>query len=163
LSELSKDQVVPKLYSVFGNFKIRLDAAQKLLEIMKPMDAKAVDDFMRHLPTSKDQKLKVGEGIAFGANIAAMGDASKAAARKYLSSKDTGPHLVALGTFYAAPAAEAGPLKAQEGDDSVVYKCDDADNCGDCLVPKQGGGTEIKKVKSFGEVAKTCIEPWLAK
>lgn len=161
LAELSKEQVVPKLYSVFGNFKIRLDAGQKLIEILKPMDAKAVDDFMNHLPKTNDQKMKVNEGIAFGANIAASGDDAKKALRKYVSSKDVGPRLVAIGSFYQAPKADASLLKSAEDDTGTIFKCDDADRCGTCATPKKEGGVDMKDVKTFGDFTKICVEPWM--
>ena len=168
LGELSKDQVVPKLYSLFEgkSWKTRFEAARRLLEISKPMDAKAIAEFMRRLPKSVDQKMGKNEPIAYGAIIASMEPAGGTKPRdelnKFLQSKDLGPRMTAIGSFYGAKKADAAPITSMQDDASPVPKCEEADKCDwTCLVPKAPGSKDLesKKITTVGEFVKFCILP----
>ena len=168
LGELSKDQVVPKLYSLFEgkSWKTRFEAARRVLEILKPMDAKSIADFMRRLPKSSEQKMGKNEPIAYGAIIAQMEPAGGTKPRdelnKYLTSKDLGPKMTAIGSFYGVKKAEAAPIMSMQEDTTPVSKCDEADKCDwNCPVPKAPGSKDLesKKIATVGEFVKFCILP----
>ena len=168
LGELSKDQVLPKLYSLFDakGWKTRFEASKRILDMLKPMDGKAIADFMRRLPKSVDQKMGKNEPIAYGAIIAGMepsgGSKPRDELNKYLQSKDIGPRLTAIGSFYGVKKAEAAPLMSMQDDTTPVPKCEEADKCDwNCLVPKAPGSRDLesKKIGTVGEFVKFCILP----
>ena len=80
----------------------------------------------------------------------------------YLSSKDLGAKLTALGFFYEGKKADLGVVQSHEDDKTAVPKCDKDDDCGwTCVVPKAPGSqdTEQKTITTVGEFAKYCVEP----
>ncbi len=169
LGELSKEIVVPKLYALFDGKKwqVRMDAGRKLIEILKPMDEKAIADFMRHVPQSVDKKMGRNEGVVFGASMAAMepvgGKKPRDILNGYLQAKEIGPRLVAVGQYWGAKKDEAKPIMGMQDDATPVPKCEDADKCGwECQVPKPNSkDLETKKITTVGEFVKYCVIPSL--
>jgi hypothetical protein len=164
--ELPKDIVKSRLYTLFDGKKwqVRLDAAKLVL---KTMTTKDVADFMQHLPQSDKQKMALTEPIAYGAIILGLDQAGGPKARDtltpFLQSKDIGPRLTAIGSYYGAKKGDATVLNSMEGDSTPVPKCDPADNCGwTCDVPKPGSQEkETKAIATVGDFVKYCIEPAL--
>jgi len=169
MGELSKDFVVPKLYSLFDGKKwqVRLDAGRKLIEILKPMDEKAIAEFMKHLPQTKDQKMGRNEPVVFGASMAGMeavgGKKPADVLNTYLQAKEIGPRLTAIGQYWGKKKDDAKAIMSLQDDATPVPKCDDADKCGwECQVPKPGSkDMETKKITTVGEFVKWCVIPSL--
>jgi hypothetical protein len=169
LGELSKDYVVPKLYALFNGKKwqVRMDAGRKLIEILKPMDEKAIADFMKHLPQTKDDKMGRNEGVVFGASLAGMdpinGKKVSDVLNGYLQAKEIGPRLVAIGQYWGKKKDEAKIINGLQDDTMPVPKCDDADKCGwECQVPKPNSkDMDNKKITTVGEFVKYCVIPTL--
>jgi len=165
LGELPKDEIVPKLYTLFGakKWKVRWVSASLVLKTMTPKD---IPEFMRHLPTSPAQKMGLSEFTQYGAIIDKMdakgGPTPRDAITPYLSVKELGPKLTALGYFYGGKKADVSVVESHEGDKTPIPKCDKDDDCGwTCVVPKAPGSqdTEQKTITTVGEFVKFCIEP----
>ncbi len=166
LGELPKEQIVPKLYTLFEpkKWKVRWVAASLVL---KTMTTKNLPEFMRRLPASSAQKMGLSEPTTYGSLIAKMDAPNgepkpKDAILPYLSSKDLGAKLTALGFFYEGKKADLGVVQSHEDDKTAVPKCDKDDDCGwTCVVPKAPGSqdTEQKTITTVGEFAKYCVEP----
>jgi hypothetical protein len=169
LGELPKDQVVPRLYTLFNHkrWKIRWVAAQKVLGMITP---RQIPDFMAHLPQTPASKMGQSEPLIYGPLLAKMeSPPGEPKARDqilpYLSSKELGPKLTALGFFYQGKKGDKNIVTAKEDDKEPVPKCDAADECGwQCELPKPGtdpakGETESKTITTVGEFAKDCIAP----
>ncbi|HEY1956421.1 MAG TPA: hypothetical protein VGH28_12435 [Polyangiaceae bacterium] len=162
LGELPKDQIVPKLYTLFESkkWKVRWVAASLVLKTMK---TDGLPEFMRHLPASPAQKMGLSEPTTYGALIGKMDGAVKPAdaIRPYLSSKELGPKLTALGFYYEGKKADLSVVQSHEDDKTPVPKCDKDDDCGwTCVVPKPGSQeTESKTITTVGEFVKFCVEP----
>jgi len=169
LGELPKEQVVPRLYTLFTpkKWKVRWVAAQKILGMITP---KQIPEFMSHLPASPAVKMGQGEPLGYGALLAKMeSPKGETKARDvvmgYLGSKEVGPKLTALAFFYAGKKADLPIVTAREGDKEAVPKCDPADECGwQCELPKPGtppekNETEVKTVVTVGDFARDCIAP----
>ncbi len=167
LGELPKEQVVPKLYTLFENpknWKIRWVAGTLVL---KTMTTKGIPEFMKHLPPGSGAKMGMSEPINFGGLIQKMDapkgePAAKDAVAPFLASSEVGPRLVALGYYYNGKKADVATVKAHEGDLTPVPKCAPEDTCGwTCGIPKAPGSqeTEDKEVKTVGDFAKYCVAP----
>jgi hypothetical protein len=170
MGDFSKEIVVPRLYALFNGKKwqTRLDAGGKLIEILKPMDAKAIADFMNHLPKTPADKMGKNEAAFFGLNLVQMdpvgGKKPRDILNTYLSSKDEGPRLVAIGQYYGGKKADAGPVMGLQDDSMPLPKCDDSDKCDwQCSVPKAPGSKETvsKKLATVGDYVKDCVVPSL--
>jgi hypothetical protein len=165
LGELPKDQLVPKLYTLFQNkkWKVRWVAASNVLKSITP---KQVPDFFNHLPASR---LALNEPLTYGGLIGQM--AAPAGEPKprdlmmsYLSSGQIAAKLTALGYFYQGKAGDKAVVDSRAGDVSPVPKCEKEDDCGwTCDIPKAGAADknekESKTIATVGEFAKYCIEP----
>jgi hypothetical protein len=166
LGELPKEQIVPKLYTLFEpkNWKIRWVAGSLVL---RTMTTKGLPEFMKHLPTSSMTKMGMSEPINFGGLIQKMDapkgePSSKDAITPYLTSRELGPKLVALGYYYNGKKADVSAVQPFENDSTPVPKCAADDQCGwTCGVPKAPGSqeTEDKEIKTVGEFVKLCVEP----
>lgn len=169
LGELSRENVVPKLYALFDGKKwqVRMDSGRKLIEILKPMDEKAIADFMKHLPQTKDQKFGRNEGVVYGASMAAMepvgGKKPRDILNGYLQAKEIGPRLTAIGQYWGAKKDDAKAIMSLQEDATPVPHCEDADKCGwECQVPKPNSkDLETKKITTVGEFVKYCVIPSL--
>jgi hypothetical protein len=165
LGELPKDQLVPKLYTLFPDkkWKVRWVAASNVLKSITP---RQVPDFINHLPASR---LALNEPLTYGGIIGQMtAPAGETTPRdlmmSYLSSSHVGAKLIALGYFYQGKKADIGSVDAKAGDTTPVPKCDKDEDCGwTCDVPKPGATDknekESKTIATVGEFAKFCIEP----
>ena len=163
LGELPKEQVVPKLYTLFESkkWKVRWVAASLVLKTMKTKD---LPEFMHHLPATAATKMGLSEPTTYGSLITKMEGEPKPqdAIRPYLSSKELGPRLAALGFYYEGKKADVPVVQSHEDDKSPLPKCDKDDECGwTCVVPKAPGSqeTEQKTITTVGEFAKYCVVP----
>jgi hypothetical protein len=166
LGELPKEQVVPKLYTLFEpkKWKVRWVSASLVL---KTMSTKNIPEFMRHLPPNTATKQGLSEPLTYGAAIAKMeapaGEPKpRDAILPYLNAKELGPRLTALGFFYQGKKADISVVQSHEEDKALVPKCDKEDECGwTCEVPKAPGSqeTESKTIGTVGEFVKFCIVP----
>jgi hypothetical protein len=166
LGELPKEQIVPKLYTLFEpkKWKVRWVAGSLVL---RTMTTKGLPEFMRHLPTTASTKMGLSEPTTYGAFIAKMeappGEPKpKDAILPYLSAKELGPKLTALGFFYEGKKSDVSVVQSHQDDKTPVPKCDKEDECGwTCVVPKAPGSqeTESKTITTVGEFVKFCIVP----
>jgi hypothetical protein len=166
LAEFPKEQIVPKLWTLFDpkKWKIRWVAAELVL---KTETTKDVPEFMRHLPTKSTQKMGMTEGLTYGQQIAKM-DAPAGqpkpidTIRPYLNSPDIGPRLTAIGFFYQGKKTDQGMIAGQSEDKTPLPKCDKDDDCQwQCDVPKASNPkeTESKEIATIGELVKLCVLP----
>jgi hypothetical protein len=169
LGELPKEQVIPRLYTLFQpkKWKVRWVAAQ---QVLKMITSRQIPEFMSHLPTTGAVKMGQSEPLMYGALLAKMepgkGDPKvRDVLAPYLTSKDLGPKLTALGFFYQGRKADRPAVSAKEGDTQPVPKCDPTDECGwQCELPKPGTApekneTEAKTIVTVGDFARDCIAP----
>jgi hypothetical protein len=166
LGELPKEQVVPKLYTLFDakKWKVRWLAATYVL---KASTTKNLSEFMHHLPTGPGAKYGLSESTVYGGLITKMDAPNgepkpKEAILAYLNAKEFGPKITALGFFYDGKKADVSVVQSHEDDKMPVPKCDKEDECGwTCVVPKAPGSqeTEQKTIATVGEFVKFCVEP----
>ena len=169
LGELPKEQVVPRLYTLFNakKWKVRWVAASQILKMITP---KQIPDFMNHLPATSGVKMGQGEPLGYGGLLAAMAPVAgepkpRDVVMGYLGSSSVGAKLTALGFFYQGKKADLPIVQAKEEDKQSVPKCDAADECGwQCELPKPGttpdkNETETKTVATVGDFARDCIAP----
>jgi hypothetical protein len=165
LGELPKDQLVPKLYTLFQDrkWKVRWVAASNVLKSITP---KQLPEFFNHLPASR---LALNEPLAYGGLIGQMTappnePKPRDLMMNNLGSGNVGAKLTALGYFYQGKKADIPVVDSRAGDSTPVPKCDKDDDCGwTCDVPKSGAADkndkESKTIATVGEFAKYCIEP----
>jgi hypothetical protein len=168
LGELPKEQVIPKLYTLFSprKWKVRWVAASLVL---KTISTRQLPEFMSHLPASPAVKMGISEPISYGGVIAKMepgpGDPKpKDVLATYMSSLAVGPKLTALAQYYQGKKADLGVLRSHEDDREPLPKCEKDDDCGwQCDVPKPGAADkndkESKTVVTVGEFVRFCVEP----
>jgi hypothetical protein len=165
LQEFPKEQIVPKLYTLFEpkKWKVRWVAGETVL---KTSTTKDVPEFMRHLPTKATVKMGMTEGLAYGGLIAKMEAPAGQpkpidAIRPYLSSPDIGPKLTAIGFFWGGKKADQGNIAGLSEDKTLLPKCEKEDDCQwQCEVPKAGTkDTETKEIATVGELVKLCALP----
>jgi hypothetical protein len=166
LGELPKEQVVPKLYTLFEGkkWKVRWVAGQYVL---KASTTKGLGEFMHHLPATAAVKMGESEPLLYGQLIAKMDAPSgepkpREAILPYLNAKELGPRMTALAFFYQGKKADLSVVQSHESDNAPVSKCEKEDECGwTCEVPKAPGSqeTESKTIATVGEFVKFCIVP----
>ncbi len=165
LQEFPKDQIVPKLYTLFEpkKWKIRWVAGDVLL---KTSSTKDIPEFMRHLPARSTVKMGMTEPLSYGGDIAKMEPPAGQpkpleAIRPYLSSQDIGPRLTAIGFFYNGKKADQSNIAGFADDKTPLPKCEKEDDCQwQCEVPKAGTKeTETKEIATIGELVKLCVLP----
>lgn len=166
LGELPKEQIVPKLYTLFEpkKWKVRWVAGSLVL---RTMTTKGVAEFMHHLPATSNTKAGLSEPTTYGGLIAKMDAPSgepkpRDVIMPYLSAKELGPKLTALGFFYEGKKADVSVVQSHQDDKTPVPKCDKEDECGwTCVVPKAPGSqeTDSKTITTVGEFVKFCIVP----
>jgi len=169
LSELPKEQVVPRLYTLFPakKWKVRWVAATTVLKMITP---KQIPEFMSHLPSGRGVKMGQSEPLLYGQKLATLESPpgeprARDVVMGYLGSSAIGPKLTALGFFYMGKKSDLRIVKAKEGDSELVPKCDPADECGwQCEIPKAGSPpgkneTEVKTIATVGDFARDCIAP----
>ncbi len=169
LGELPKEQVVPRLYTLFQakRWKIRWVAAQKVLTMITP---RQIPEFMNRLPATAREKMGEGEPLTYGSYLAKMESPpgepkARDVVMQYLGTNLLGPKLTALAFFYQGRKADHGIVAAKINDTQPVSKCDPTDECGwQCELPKPGSPpekneTEVKIVATVGDFARDCIAP----
>jgi hypothetical protein len=165
LAEFPKEQIVPKLWTLFEpkKWKLRWVAGELVL---KTETTKDVPEFMRHLPKSAGVKQGMTEGLAYGGAIAKMEPTAGQpkpieVIRPYLNSPDIGPRLAAIGFFFQGKKADQSNLAGMVDDKSPLPKCDKEDDCQwQCEVPKANSKeTETKEVTTVGDLVKFCVLP----
>jgi hypothetical protein len=170
LGELPKEQIVPKLYTLFDNpkWKVRWVAASLVLKTMTP---KQVNDFMGHLPKTPATPMGMTEPLSYGGLIKAMeappGEpAPRDVIKPHLSSKDFGAKMTALGFFWEGQKADQPLVKPLASDTTALPKCDPEDECSwSCDVPKPGAPDEVepKELTTVGEFVTFCLLPSMEK
>lgn len=166
LGEFNKDQILPKLYTLFENkkWKVRWVAASLAL---RTINTKQIPEFMGHLPKSSGVKMGMSEPLTYGPLIAKMeGDPKpKDVIAPFLASRDFGAKVTAASYYYEGKAADVGLLKPLEDDGTPVPKCEKDDECGwTCDVQKPGTkDRETKELKTVGEFVRFCVIPSMDK
>lgn len=168
LGEFNKEQIVPKLYTLFNpkKWKTRWVAGETILKTLS--STKQVPEFLAHLPKTPATKMGMTEPLSYAAKIREMeGDPKpRAVLAPYLTSKDLGAHLTALGYFWEGKKADRGVVKPFENEATPLPKCEKEDECSwSCDVPKPGNPkeTEPKELKTVGEFVTFCLVPSMDK
>lgn len=165
MGEFPREQITPKLYSLSDppKWKVRWVAYEMLLTTF---NLKQVGEFMSHLPKTSATKMGFTEPLSYAAVIRDKmeGDAKAKldTVLPFLTSKDLGPKLVALGYFWAGKKADQKVVQPFAEDPALLPKCEKDDECKwECDVPKPGNPkeTEPHEVKTVGEWVKSCLIP----
>lgn len=173
LGEFPREQIVPKLYSLFDTkkWKVRWVAASQVLKTMT--STKQVAEFMGHLPKTPATHMGMTEPLSYGDLIHKMEPPSsdpkpRDVIQPYLSSKEFGPKMTALGFFWEGKKADQSLVAPFENDKTELPKCEKDEECSwQCDVPKAGSKdpkeTEPKELHTVGEFVKFCLLPTMEK
>jgi len=168
LGELPKEQVVPRLYTLFGarKWKVRWVAATKVLQIITP---RQIPEFMSHLPVNSAVKMGMSEPLSYGPLLVNMEHKELPPGEPkvrdlvlgYLNGAQVGAKLTAISYFYQGKKADLGIVQAKQADPQVVAKCEKDDGCDwQCEVAKPGStDKEVKTIANVGEFARDCVAP----
>jgi hypothetical protein len=163
LGELPKEQILPRLYTLFEpkKWKVRWVAASLVL---RTIGTKQVPEFLSRLPKTSRSKMGMTEGLSYGALIGKMEGEPKPrdVLQPLLNSPSFGTRMTALGFFYEGKKADAALLRHFEDDRELLPKCDKEDDCQwSCNVPKGAGSAEkeLKEINTVGELVRLCIIP----
>jgi hypothetical protein len=168
LGELPKEQIVPKLYTLFEQlkkWKIRWVAGSLIL---RSVAAKQIPEFMSRLPKTNRVKMGMTEGLSFGDLIRKMEPVDPKTHEimaGYLDDASFGAKMTAIGYFYEGRKADIPLLAKLENNKDTVPKCEKEDDCQwACGYTKPGTKErEVKEVSTLGEVVKFCIIPTMEK
>jgi hypothetical protein len=162
VGEMSRDQVVGKLYQLFSTkkWKVRWVAAGTVLR-MSSTDQ--LGEFMSKLPPGA-AGMAMTEPLSYGQTIGQMsvkGPKPREAVLPFLKDGALGAKLTALGFFYAnGKASDLPVVQPLENEKTLVPKNDDAEAKWQCEVPVAGGKeNETKDIKDVGEFVRFCVEP----
>jgi hypothetical protein len=162
LGEMSRDQVVGKLYPLFNTkkWKVRWVAAGTVLR-MSSTDQ--LPEFMSHLPPGA-AGFAMTEPLSYGQTIGQMsvkGPKPREAVLPFLKEGNLSAKLTALGFFYAnGKATDLPVVAALENEKTLVPKIEDPEAKWACEVPKADGKeNEIKDIKDVGEFVRFCVVP----
>jgi hypothetical protein len=161
VGEMSRDQVVGKLYPLFGSkkWKVRWVAAGTVLRMSS---TEQLPEFMSKLPPG-GAGMAMTEPLSYGQTIGQMTGKAKPrdAVLPFLKEGGLGAKLTALGFFYANGKASDLPVVAPfENDKAPVPKNEDPEAKWQCEVPKADGKeNETKDIKDVGEFVKFCVMP----
>jgi hypothetical protein len=174
LGEFPKEQIVPKLYTLFEpkKWKVRWVAAETILKTMQ--GTKQVADFLNHLPKTSATKAGMTEGLSYGEKIrgleAAGGEPKpRDVIQPYLTGSaktEFGAKMAALGFFWEGQKADRPAVAPYEDDATPLPKCEKEDDCSwSCDVPKASDPkeTEPKELHTVGEFVKFCLIPSMDK
>ena len=173
MGEFPKEQIVPKLYTLFDpkKWKTRWVAGETVLKTFG--STKQIPDFLARLPKTPVTKMGMTEPLSYASKMRSMepapGDRGDPKARDvlvpYLSSKDLGAKLTALGFFWEGKKADRPIVQPFENDATPLPKCEKEDECSwSCDVPKAGSKeTEPKELKTVGELVRFCLVPSMDK
>jgi hypothetical protein len=165
VGEMSRDQVIGKLYGLFAakKWKVRWVAADTVL---KMSNTDQIPEFMARLPPGLAPGFAIAEPLKYGDAIDRMAVAGKKprdAVLPYLNEKglNIAPRLTALGFFYAnGKAADLPLVEPLANDRTPTPKVDDADGKWQCEVPKPDSKeTQLRDIKTIGEFVTYCVEP----
>jgi hypothetical protein len=173
MGEFPKEQIVPKLYTLFEGhkWKVRWVAGSLILKTMGT-STKQVPEFMNRLPRTPAVKMGMTEPLSYAEYIRKMEPAAGEPkplnlVRGYLGDKaQLGAKLTALGYFWDGKKADVGIVQPYADDPSPLPKCEKEDECAwACDVPKSPGSkeTESKDLKTVGEFVKFCLIPSMDK
>jgi hypothetical protein len=169
MGEYPKDWILPKLFSLSdpGKWKVRWVAFEIAL---KTMTLKQVPEFLGHLPKTPATKMGMTEPLSYAAVIRDTMEGEPKAKLDtivpYLNSKDLGAKLVALGYFWTGKKDDRHFVQPHSEDSALLPKCEKEDECSwQCDVPKAGNPkeTEVKELKTVGELVKFCLIPNMEK
>ena len=168
MGEFPKEQIVPKLYSLFEpkKWKTRWVAGETVLKTFQ--STAQVRDFLSRLPKTPATKMGMTEPLSYAGKIRQMeGDPKpRDILIPYLTSKEFGARMTALGYFWEGKKADRPVVTPFENDATLLPKCDKEDDCSwSCDVPKAGNPkeTEPKELKTVGEYVKFCLVPSMDK
>ena len=173
LGEFPKEQIVPRLYTLFEpkKWKTRWVAGETILKTFA--STKQIPDFLAHLPKTPVTKMGMTEPLSYGGDIRKIEGASGDPKARdvlvpYLSSKDLGARLTAMGFFWEGKKADKGVVQPFENDATLLPKCETADECSwSCDVPKPGSKdpkeTQPMELKTVGDFVKNCLVPSMDK
>ena len=168
MGEFPKEQIVPKLYSLFEpkKWKTRWVAGETVLKTFQ--STAQVRDFLSRLPKTPATKMGMTEPLSYAGKIRQMeGDPKpRDILLPYLTSKEFGARMTALGYFWEGKKADRPVVTPFENDATLLPKCDKEDDCSwTCDVPKAGNPkeTEPKELKTVGEYVKFCLVPSMDK
>ncbi len=174
MGEFPKDQIVPKLHTLFEpkKWKTRWVAGETLL--MTFSSTKQIPDFLARLPKTPATKMGMTEPLSYAGKMRAMDPASgdpkpRDVLVSYLPSRDLGAKLTALGFFWEGKKADRPVVAPFENDATPLPKCEKEDECSwSCDIPKGGLGsgskeTEPKELKTVGEFVRFCLVPSMEK
>lgn len=174
LGEFPKEQIVPKLVTLFEpkKWKTRWVAGETLIATFS--STKQIPGFLARLPKTPATKMGMTEPLSYAGKFRAMEPATgdpkpRDVLTPYLSSKDLGAKLTALGYFWEGKKADRSVVTPLEGDATPLPKCEKEDEClWSCDIPKGGLGsgskeTEPKELKTVGEFVRFCLVPSMEK
>lgn len=168
MGEFPKEQIVPKLYTLFEpkKWKTRWVAGETVLKTFS--STAQVRDFLARLPKTSTVKMGMTEPLSYAGKIRQMeGDPKpRDILLPYLTSKEFGARMTALGYFWEGKKADRHIVTPFENDATLLPKCDKEDDCSwSCDVPKAGNPkeTEPKELKTVGEYVKFCLVPSMDK
>jgi hypothetical protein len=169
MGEFPKEQIVPLLYTLYEpkKWKTRWVAFETVLKTVTT--GAQVRDFLNRLPKTHLIKMGMTEPLSYGGKIKAL-DLPDQKPRElllpYLTAKELGPRLTALGYFWEGKKVDRGIVQPFENDATLLPKCEKDDACSwSCDVPKAGNPkeTEPKELKTIGEFVKFCLVPSMDK
>jgi hypothetical protein len=173
LGELPKDQILPRLYTLFEQpkkWKVRWVAASLIL---RSIGTKQVADFMAHLPKTNKVKIGMTEGLSYGGLIAKMEPAAgepktRDAIMPFLTeTAPFGAKMAAIGYFYEGKKADAALLQKFVDDKDPIAKCEKEDDCqwacGVAKSPATPNDRDVKEIATVGELVKLCVIPSMDK
>ena len=168
MGEFPKEQIVPKLYTLFEpkKWKTRWVAGETVLKTFS--STSQVRDFLSRLPKTSTTKMGMTEPLSYAGKIRQMEGEPKPRdiLLPYLTSKEFGARMTALGYFWEGKKADRHHVTPFENDATLLPKCDKEDDCSwSCDVPKAGNPkeTEPKELKTVGEYVKFCLVPSMDK
>ena len=174
MGEFPKEQIVPKLYTLFEpkKWKTRWVAGETVLKTFS--STKQIPDFLARLPKTPATKMGMTEPLSYAGDMRKMeltnGDPKpRDLLVPYLTSKDLGARMTALGWFWEGKKADRGVVSPFENDATLLPKCEKEDECSwSCDVPKASAPagskeTEPKELKTVGEFVKFCLVPSMDK
>ena len=174
MGEFPKEQIVPKLYTLFEpkKWKTRWVAGETVLTTFN--STKQIPDFLARLPKTPITKSGMTESLSFAGKMRQMepspGDPkARDVLLPYLTSREFGARMTALGFFWEGKKADRGVVSPFENDPTPLPKCDKEDDCSwSCDVPKASAPPaskemEPKELKTVGEYVKFCLVPSMDK
>lgn len=166
IGELSRDQVVERLYALFNHPRWQLRWSVASL-VLKMSDQTHIPEFMERLGKVKD--MAMSESLSYGKLLGEIkgvtpGDLVTTYTKKNLPAS---VRLSALGYYYEGGTKEdLASIASFRSDPQAVPSCrDDAQQCAwECAVPGVDKATpsELKTVKTVGDFVEYCLVPAMA-